>query len=184
MRTYASAVLAAFGLAVAVPGAQAAPPLHKELVKYSALYHAVVKKEGKRAPGRNIRKLGVKKPGQHTRPATAREVAISVHALRALMHPLLAAAPPSQAPAGVQSARAGSFATCVGNRESGSSGSYRANTGNGYYGRYQFDQQTWQAAGGRGRADLASPAEQDAAFARWYPGHPTAWPLTGPACGG
>jgi Transglycosylase-like domain len=38
---------------------------------------------------------------------------------------------------------------------------YRANTGNGYYGAYQFDLTTWQGVGGTGYPHLASPAEQD-----------------------
>jgi hypothetical protein len=38
---------------------------------------------------------------------------------------------------------------------------YSANTGNGYYGAYQFDLTTWQGVGGTGYPHLASPAEQD-----------------------
>lgn len=62
------------------------------------------------------------------------------------------------------------------NCESG--GNYAANNGNGYYGAYQFDRQTWQAAGGStATADQASPAEQDAVAASWVAsGHRGAWP--------
>ncbi|WP_431873373.1 transglycosylase family protein [Amycolatopsis sacchari] len=42
-----------------------------------------------------------------------------------------------------------------------SSNRYATNTGNGYYGAYQFDLPTWRSVGGQGRPDLASPAEQD-----------------------
>jgi hypothetical protein len=42
-----------------------------------------------------------------------------------------------------------------------SSGRYTTNTGNGYYGAYQFDLPTWRSVGGPGRPDQASPAEQD-----------------------
>lgn len=42
-----------------------------------------------------------------------------------------------------------------------SSDQYKINTGNGYYGAYQFDLPTWQSVGGRGRPDQAAPAEQD-----------------------
>ncbi len=42
-----------------------------------------------------------------------------------------------------------------------SGGDYAINTGNGYYGAYQFDQRTWTANGGAGRPDQASQAEQD-----------------------
>ena len=39
-------------------------------------------------------------------------------------------------------------------------GNWSANTGNGYYGGLQFTQSSWQAAGGSGSPDQASPEEQ------------------------
>jgi resuscitation-promoting factor RpfA len=42
-----------------------------------------------------------------------------------------------------------------------SSDNYRTNTGNGYYGAYQFDLPTWRSVGGTGLPSDASPAEQD-----------------------
>jgi hypothetical protein len=42
-----------------------------------------------------------------------------------------------------------------------SGGNYAINTGNGYYGAYQFDAGTWHAYGGTGLPHQASPAEQD-----------------------
>jgi hypothetical protein len=42
-----------------------------------------------------------------------------------------------------------------------SSGRYDTNTGNGYYGAYQFDLPTWRSVGGAGRPDQTSPREQD-----------------------
>jgi Transglycosylase-like domain len=47
-----------------------------------------------------------------------------------------------------------------------SSGNYRADTGNGFYGAYQFTLATWQWIGGAGRPDQASDAVQDAMAAR------------------
>ena len=44
-----------------------------------------------------------------------------------------------------------------------SSNRYHINTGNGYYGAYQFDQRTWRGLGYRGRPDHARPRYQDAA---------------------
>jgi len=41
-----------------------------------------------------------------------------------------------------------------------SGGRWSANTGNGYYGGVQFDLPSWRAAGGSGRPDQASRAEQ------------------------
>jgi hypothetical protein len=38
---------------------------------------------------------------------------------------------------------------------------YRDNTGNGYYGAYQFALQTWEDLGMTGRPDQAAPAVQD-----------------------
>lgn len=43
--------------------------------------------------------------------------------------------------------------------ESGSN--YATDTGNGYYGAYQFSMSTWRSVGGSGNPAHASPAEQD-----------------------
>ncbi len=50
------------------------------------------------------------------------------------------------------------------NCESG--GNYSTNTGNGYYGAYQFSQSTWNSLGLAGTPSSASPATQDAAAAQ------------------
>lgn len=42
-----------------------------------------------------------------------------------------------------------------------SGGNYRANTGNGFYGAYQFMVGTWATVGGSGLPSDASPLEQD-----------------------
>ena len=53
-------------------------------------------------------------------------------------------------------------------RQCESGGNYSINTGNGYYGAYQFDLSTWRSVGGSGLPSNASPAEQDArALALW-----------------
>jgi LysM repeat protein len=46
-------------------------------------------------------------------------------------------------------------------RQLESGGNYAINTGNGYYGAYQFDLQTWRGVGGSGLPSDASPEEQD-----------------------
>lgn len=54
---------------------------------------------------------------------------------------------------------------------------YRADTGNGYYGRYQFSLGTWHIVGGKVMPNEASPEEQDfravVLLKRFGPGH---WP--------
>lgn len=51
-------------------------------------------------------------------------------------------------------------------RQCESGGNYSTNTGNGYYGAYQFTQQTWNSLGYSGVPSSASPATQDAAAAQ------------------
>jgi hypothetical protein len=76
---------------------------------------------------------------------------------------------PELAPAPVATAPApGGFLACVRQRES--KGNYSINTGNGYFGAYQFSQTTWNnTARHAGRGDLVgvrpssvSPSDQDA----------------------
>jgi resuscitation-promoting factor RpfA len=45
---------------------------------------------------------------------------------------------------------------------------YNINTGNGYYGAYQFDLSTWRSVGGTGYPHEASPEEQDYRALRLY----------------
>ena len=51
-------------------------------------------------------------------------------------------------------------------RQCESGGNYRANTGNGYYGAYQFSASTWRGVGFSGMPHQASPATQDQAAAK------------------
>ncbi len=51
-------------------------------------------------------------------------------------------------------------------RQCEASGNYATNTGNGYYGAYQFDLRTWQGLGLSGLPSAASPAVQDQAAQR------------------
>jgi resuscitation-promoting factor RpfA len=65
-----------------------------------------------------------------------------------------------------------------------SGGRYGTNTGNGFYGAYQFMASTWRAAGGRGLPHLAEPLEQDYRAVRWrlMIGNPhtrAGWPVCG-----
>lgn len=51
-------------------------------------------------------------------------------------------------------------------RQCESHGDYTANTGNGYYGAYQFSAKTWHSLGLGGLPHEAAPADQDAAASR------------------
>lgn len=61
-----------------------------------------------------------------------------------------------------------------------SGGDYSTNTGNGFYGAYQFDLQTWASVGGSGLPSSASPAEQDfRAALLWRQRGSAPWPVCG-----
>lgn len=61
-----------------------------------------------------------------------------------------------------------------------SNGNYATDTGNGYYGAYQFSQQTWDGLGLSGLPSNASPATQDAAAQQLYAEDGSApWPVCG-----
>jgi len=60
----------------------------------------------------------------------------------------------------------GDLAARIRARESG--GNYATNTGNGYYGAYQFDTGTWGGYGGYKYASDAPPEVQDAKFQETY----------------
>jgi hypothetical protein len=89
---------------------------------------------------------------------------------------------PSAAPSAPSSGGLGGVWACIRAHESG--GSYTENTGNGYYGAYQFALGTWRAMGGSGLPSSAPPGVQDAmaqqlqARAGWGQ-----WPVTSRMCG-
>jgi hypothetical protein len=61
-----------------------------------------------------------------------------------------------------------------------SGGNPRADTGNGFYGKYQFTAQTWASVGGRGNPAEASEAEQDKRAALLYAREGASpWPVCG-----
>jgi hypothetical protein len=61
-----------------------------------------------------------------------------------------------------------------------SGGNPSADTGNGFYGKYQFTLSTWQAVGGSGNPAAASEAEQDRRAAALYASAgPGQWPVCG-----
>jgi hypothetical protein len=61
-----------------------------------------------------------------------------------------------------------------------SGGDPTANTGNGFYGKYQFVQSTWESVGGTGNPAAASEAEQDMRAAMLYAREGASpWPVCG-----
>jgi len=127
---------------------------------YSANYHAVARAHGRRAPGRNIRRWGL----SESRKSKCGHIARSLRTLRGMRFhgsQMLVATRPHVPPAGTRTLRAGAGGHLASIRACESGGDYATNTGNGYYGAYQFDMQTWQSVGGSGNPAAASPAEQD-----------------------
>ncbi len=61
-----------------------------------------------------------------------------------------------------------------------SGGDYTMDSGNGFYGAYQFMQGTWESVGGSGNPAQASPAEQDKRAAILYARSGAGqWPVCG-----
>ena len=100
----------------------------------------------------------VRAQGRHRRPVESRSIARTAVAAGGLTASALVvgglAAPSALA------ASADDFAR-LRNCESG--GNYKTNTGNGYYGAYQFSLGTWHGIGYSGRPSDAPPSTQDAA---------------------
>lgn len=91
-------------------------------------------------------------PGRHRRPSRARIAVLTA-----------ATGVTAAGAAAVMTAAPASADTFSNIRQCESGGNYSTNTGNGFYGAYQFTQQTWSGLGYAGRPDQASPATQDAA---------------------
>ncbi|MGF7235732.1 MAG: transglycosylase family protein [Frankia sp.] len=70
--------------------------------------------------------------------------------------------------------------TWAGLRQCESGGDYSINTGNGFYGAYQFNLQTWHGLGYSGLPSDASPATQDAAAQKLFAERGSSpWPVCG-----
>ncbi|MCW2572412.1 MAG: Transglycosylase domain protein [Frankiales bacterium] len=97
--------------------------------------------------------LRARKP-KHAKPSKAAPV-LAVGGLTATFGATLASSASS-----ADAATANDFARL---RQCESGGNYAINTGNGYYGAYQFDQRTWHGLGYSGLPSNAAPATQDQA---------------------
>jgi hypothetical protein len=156
-------------------------PRSHALNVYSGLYHAVREEHGRRAPGRNIRRLGIVGKDHRVRRASAREIAASTRTLRALRLPLLVAKSPALPPAGVLSAKApaGGVLAQIASCESGGDPGAVSASGT-FRGKYQFDYGTWAGVGGSGDPAAASESEQDMRAAMLYSRRGAQpWPVCG-----
>lgn len=165
-------------------GDRADCPPHLERT-YTRAYRRVARRHGPRAPGRNIRRDGVRFHG-HTFDPVCSELRRARSQLERLLSPptyptlTRTAIAPRRPPAGVKtsSVTAGPTLQAIAACESG--GNYTTNTGNGYYGAFQFDLQTWQSVGGYGLPSNASVAEQNLRAAILYAQRGAApWPICG-----
>ncbi len=142
---------------------------------YLELRKQVVKHVGLNAAGRNIVSDGYRERNGDVHEATKAEVVASSHRMEAsLTRP--AQAPTSTPDTATTDTSTATAATSYSESSASSStvqcesgGDYSANTGNGYYGAYQFDQSTWDAyapSGYQGTNPAAAPpAVQDQAAA-------------------
>lgn len=170
---------------VAVPATAGAKARHNScyhdalLTAYSSSYHRVAKLHGHRAPGRNIRAWGI----TDKRGATCPHIRKSLRTLRRMLMPPAATVyvttgKPYVPPAQTSTVHAGGTLSSIAACESG--GNYATNTGNGFYGAYQFTLSTWASVGGSGNPAAASPAEQDKRAAMLYAREgPGPWPVCG-----
>lgn len=189
-------VVAVALLAIATAGAPATaspePTIRQQSVtkfgksavhEYDGLHKWATKSFGKRTVGRHVVKYGMPRKGED-RVATKAEFAETLGVLRRWKNPPPVphvasvshrsdthVTPPQETRTSVQSS---SGASSGGGGAGGSTvqcesgGNYQANTGNGYYGGWQFDHGTWDAYGDPkyGEANEAPPAVQDQAAAR------------------
>lgn len=135
---------------------------------YSAYYHKVAHRHGRRAPGRNIRARGIK-TAHGARVATSRELARSIRTFRRWLAP-----PPAPVAAGdtvstVPAKAGGRYAIPNYIVQCESGGNYAARNPSGAGGAYQIMPGTWSAYGGAGSDPAAAaPAEQDRVAAKIY----------------
>lgn len=151
---------------LAPPTAEASAPRKRELKTYSSLRFAVKDKHGARAPGRNIRRYGVK-TSQGSRPATAAEVGRSIRTFRRWLAPPMGHAMPGDSTSSNPVYAGGRYSIPAAIVQCESGGNYGAvNPHNPARpaGAYQIITDTWLRNGGgkyAPTADAATPAQQD-----------------------
>jgi hypothetical protein len=163
-------IIAAISLAGAAPSALGSEtPVANYLSSYLHNYKCSVNKGQLQNAGRNIVLYGYRHENGKISLASKTQVKESNARLKALCHPAPVVVPTTTTyttePATSSSTSVSSTSSSTVECESG--GDYSANTGNGYYGGYQFDSGTWDAYGDSAYAEAsdAPPAVQDSAAA-------------------
>jgi hypothetical protein len=127
-----------------------------------------------KAQGRKVR---VKRERKQARNAVTPALE---HRVKTLRTKLAAARTPATSTATAAGATGAPSATLQAIAACESGGNPTTNTGNGFYGKYQFTQSTWASVGGTGNPAAASEAEQDARAAQLYAQQGSApWPVCG-----
>lgn len=151
MRTVLIVLAAALTLAVSAPALAASNPRETLCTKAWPIRHAVIKHHGKRAPGRNICRQGIRRHDGSTYDASTRQKARYIRAMRRLLldanYLNYSAGPPPVPPAGTMTARASpvGLAACIVRSESG--GNPNANNGS-HFGIAQWTIEAWLRHGG------------------------------------
>jgi hypothetical protein len=156
------ATIAASGTAAAQPRGAFEPEGFESKYEKVRLHYADA--FGRKAAGRNILRYGVVADDGDVRAATEAEVKRSTERMKAAF----AEPEPTESASTQTSSYSGAVASSS-TAQCESGGDYTTNTGNGYYGAYQFDQGTWDAYAPEGYAGTnpaaAPPEVQDAAYA-------------------
>lgn len=178
MRSFIALAAVAMTAATASPAlarADDAPKHVSACEKAFVVRASVIARHGKRAPGRNICRFGVKHSNGQVATATYGQKKRYLNQLRLLIAPFTTAGAPAQKPAGVLTAHA-AYALPYRIVMCESGGNPRAvnpNNPNRPAGLYQIITATWIGAGGghyAPTADQATPAEQGVIAARIYNG--------------
>jgi hypothetical protein len=189
MRRKTTTTLAIAGTALAAPAALAADPPVPEALRASVAGHETVHWQMRAERRENVgdslttravrvaRRLADARGEEFSAAAERRRLRDhTVEGLRGRIRALrgdLRAAREAAAPS-IASPVLEAIAAC----ESG--GDPTTNTGNGFYGKYQFTPETWASVGGTGNPAAAPEAEQDARAAALYAREGAApWPVCG-----
>lgn len=134
--------------------------------RYLRLYNRYSDEFGVREAGRNIVLFGLN-ADDGVKDAPASEVIGDADTMEAALNPAPVAAVPTTTESTGTTTTTTTSSAASGTVACESGGDYSANTGNGYYGGYQFDSGTWDAYGDPAYAEAsdAPPAAQDAAAA-------------------